>query len=109
VGGGPTPAQIVVVHAGQVVVHQRVGVHDLDRAGDADHRGRAAPHRPVRRHEQRGAHPLARRGEGVGQRLAVALRHLAAEPPGPLGQDAVGPFPRLGQEVHGRWSREISH
>ena len=28
---GPPAAHVVVVHAGQVVVHERVGVHDLDR------------------------------------------------------------------------------
>ena len=33
VAGGPAAAQVVVVHAGQVVVHQRIGVQDFHRAG----------------------------------------------------------------------------
>src|SRR5690606_6145584 len=33
VAGGPSPAEIVVVHAGEVVVHQRVGVDALDGGG----------------------------------------------------------------------------
>ena len=36
VHGGPAAAQVVVVHAGQVVVHQAVGVHRLDRRGGPD-------------------------------------------------------------------------
>ena len=31
--GGPAPTQVVVVHGGQVVVNQGVGVHHLHRAG----------------------------------------------------------------------------
>ena len=31
---GPAPAQVVVVHARQIVVDQRVGVHHLDRGGE---------------------------------------------------------------------------
>ncbi len=45
VGGGLAPAKVVVVHAGQVVVDQRVGVQGFDR--------RRRPGRPtVRRAEQ---------------------------------------------------------
>jgi hypothetical protein len=31
--GGPTPSQIVVVHAGKIVVDERIGVDHLNRAG----------------------------------------------------------------------------
>ncbi len=33
--GGAAAAQIVVVHAGQVVMHQRIGVENFDRSPDA--------------------------------------------------------------------------
>ena len=31
-GGGTAPAQIVIVHAGQIVMHQAVGMQRLDRS-----------------------------------------------------------------------------
>ena len=31
--GGPAPSKIVVIHRGQVVVNQRIGVHHLDGGG----------------------------------------------------------------------------
>ena len=34
-GRGPAAAQIVVVHAGQIVMHQRIGVQGLDGGGRA--------------------------------------------------------------------------
>ena len=33
VAGGAAPTKIVVVHRGKIVVHQRIGVHQLDRTG----------------------------------------------------------------------------
>ena len=35
--GGRAPAQIVVVHGGQVVMNQRIAMHQLQRAGRAQH------------------------------------------------------------------------
>ena len=40
VGGGTAAAEVVVVHAGKVVVDQGVGVHGLDRGGDPGDRRR---------------------------------------------------------------------
>ena len=88
VGGGPAAAQVVVVHAGQIVVHQRVGVHRLDRRGHAGDGGRRAADRAVGRQHQRGAHPLARRAERVRQRLAVPAADLGLEPLGPATSSA---------------------
>ena len=40
-GGGPTAAKIIVVHAGQVVMHERIGVHTF--YGDGGRKGRFIP------------------------------------------------------------------
>ena len=52
VAGRPAAAQVIVVHGGQIVMDERVGVHQLDRAG---------------------------RGEGVGQLAAAGLGGGEAE------------------------------
>ena len=39
--GPPTP-QIVIVHARQIVMHERIGVHDLDCRGEVGRVGNAA-------------------------------------------------------------------
>lgn len=33
VGGGPSATEVVVIHAGEIIVNEGVGVHDLDSAG----------------------------------------------------------------------------
>ena len=43
VRGRPPAAQLVVVHRGQVVVDQRVGVDQLDRGGGGQHRSGVGP------------------------------------------------------------------
>ena len=88
--GGPAAAQVVVVHAGQVVVHQGVGVHGLDRGGDAGDRRRLSADRAVGGEHQRRPHPLAGRPQRVGERLALAPADLGAQPLGPLAEQAVG-------------------
>lgn len=56
--GGTAPAQRVVVHAGQVVVNQRIGVNHFHRAGKIQRLLRAAKH--IRGGEQhRGPQTLA--------------------------------------------------
>ena len=80
VGGRAAAAEVVVVHARQVVVDERVGVHGLDRRGHAGDAGRVGrrPSRNAAEH-QRGAHPLAGGAERVGEGFAVAGRR---SPPG---------------------------
>ena len=46
VGGGLAPPQVVVIHGGQVVMHQRIAMHAFER--------RAGPERPVARHAEKG-------------------------------------------------------
>ncbi len=74
VRGRPPAAQIVIVHRGQVVVRQRIAVHELERG--ARHQGALA-----RRLEQRGgldhqerAQPLSAREAHVAHRVHQALR-----------------------------------
>ena len=35
VHSGPAPAQIIIIHTGQIVMDQRIGVNALERRGDA--------------------------------------------------------------------------
>ncbi len=90
VGRRPAPAQIVVVHAGQVVVHQRIGVQHLDRSGGAQ--------RALFRHAeqgralqgQEGPQPLAAREDGVAHGLTDAGLVPLRRRQQPL-QNGVGP------------------
>ena len=77
--GGLAAAQHVVVHAGQVVVHQRIGVDQLDRgAGDlAAARARAAGHLAGGERQQR-PHALAAAEHGIAHRLVQARRRDVA-------------------------------
>ncbi len=75
--GRPAAAQVVVVHRRQVVVHQRVGVDQLDGAGRAHRRARAA-RRASRRWHRRGRGGCACRGRA---RCSAAPRAVAAGPP----------------------------
>ncbi len=59
VAGRPAAPQVVVVHARQVVVHQRVGVDQLDRRGRAIRAARVATPRPRPRVDQQRPHALA--------------------------------------------------
>ena len=67
--GGLAAAQVVVVHAGQVVVNQRVGVNHLDRAGKGQRRLRFAAAEGVECKHQHGAHALAARLQAVAHGL----------------------------------------
>ena len=92
--------QHVVVHAGQIVVHQRIGVHQLHGAGRAIERLGLALHAFARCPDQQGTHPFATergrvmhglvqaRHDGMrlgyeagdqGLRLRLALLHPGAE------------------------------
>ena len=83
-GGGAATAQIVVIHAGQIVMHQRISVQGFD--GGADAQGPRIRHaeQPRRLQHQEGAQPLAARLDGI----AHGFLHpgLAA---GGLGQHRV--------------------
>ena len=76
VHGRLAAAQDVVVHARQVVVDERIGVDQLDRAGRAQRRRALAVHGVGGgQHEQR-PQPLAAVEDGVAHRLAEAGRRV---------------------------------
>ena len=93
VGGRPAAAQVVVVHTGEVVVHQRVGMHDLDGGCELRHSRLPATAAGFSRGEhQGGAQPLAGRQQAVADR-----RRERVAPPG------VGPgAPRFEGRIHAR-------
>jgi hypothetical protein len=59
VAGGLAPAQVVVVHAGQVVVGQGVNVDQFHRAGGPFDQFGVGAHRLAGGEGQHGPHPLA--------------------------------------------------
>jgi hypothetical protein len=68
----PPAAQVVVVHRREVVVDERVGVDELDRARQRQDRGRVDADRPGRRHREHRADALAPREQRVAHRLLEA-------------------------------------
>ena len=71
--GRPSAPEIVVVHAGQIVMHERIGVHRLDRRGHPKRAMRDQRRTDLRRtqHEKR-PQPLAAGEDGVAHRLVNA-------------------------------------
>ncbi len=69
VGGGAATAQVVIVHAGQVVMHQAVGMQGLD--GRADPQGPAVihPEQPGGVQHQERPQPLAPGHHGIAHGL----------------------------------------
>ena len=69
----PAP-QIVVVHAGEVIVHQRIGMNDFDRGRELrDTRGRRAVEGLVRREDERGAKAFPFPEQAVADHVVPAL------------------------------------
>jgi hypothetical protein len=84
VGGGPAAAQIVIVHAGKIVMHERVSVHGLDRGRCARRKfGFHIEQARALQYEKR-PEPLAAREDRITSRF-VNARMQAAGP----GQDAL--------------------
>ena len=79
VDGGLAAAEVVVVHRRQVVVDQGIGVHHLDRRGDAERRGAGDAELPRAFQHQEAAQPLAAADRGVAHGLEQpGFRPLAA-------------------------------
>src|SRR5256885_2553073 len=74
----PPAPQIVVVHAGEVVVHERIGVHHLDRGTQLGDGAVAAPQRLVGGEHERGSQALTlaeqRVADGGGDRRVEQRR-----------------------------------
>jgi hypothetical protein len=84
VGRGPAAPEIVVVHAGQIVMHQRIGVQHLDR-GCGTQRPRVVDAEQPRAmlHQER-AQPLAARERRIAHRIVDSGMQTVR-----LGQDGV--------------------
>ena len=57
--GRPPPAQVIVIHARQIIMHEAVGMDHFDRGGRPDGMGRVHPVQPRAFHHQEGAQTLA--------------------------------------------------
>ena len=79
VGGGLAVAHGIVVHAGQIVMHQREGVHRLNRQRGAQRGFAAHPVQFGHGHQQQRTQPLAPTDRGMAHRLeepcAAIVRH----------------------------------
>jgi hypothetical protein len=74
VRGGLAAAKVVVVHAGQVVMDERVGVDAFDRAGEGKRRLRLSTQDFGRREADDGTQALAAREDAVSHRLMNRFR-----------------------------------
>jgi len=74
-GGRSSAAHVVIVHARQVIVDERIGVYDLDSGGDS--RCVSLPARSaVRSEDKHASEPLSAAGEGVDDGGANRLRDI---------------------------------
>ena len=95
VHGGPAAAQVVVVHGGQVVVHQRVAVHALEsRGGRQRGLARHAEQTRALEHQER-AQPLAAAERCMAHGCCQPGRR--ALPFRPVQQAGQMPFDKLGR------------
>jgi hypothetical protein len=98
-----TPAtKIVVVHAGEIVVHERVGVHRFNRRCHPGDSRRGTSERPVGAEQERRPHPLPGGAQRVRQRLAVSSAQLGLEVFRPVGEHRIDGFSRFQQQVGAR-------
>jgi hypothetical protein len=77
---GLAAAQHVVVHAGQVVVHQRIGVDQFGGAGRAQRRGLVAADRFAGGQHQQRPQPLAAVEHGIAHGVAQQHGRIDADP-----------------------------
>jgi hypothetical protein len=99
VHGGAPPPEIVVIHAGKVVVHQRVGMNGFDRRRHSSDAARAPTDGAVGPQNQRGTHPLSRRSESIGQRFTVAPTEVGPQVVRPVTQQGVDRLSGLDQQI----------
>jgi len=71
--GRAAPAQIVIIHAGQIIVDQRIAMDHFDRTGDADGGAFGDMEQAGRLHHQEGAQPLAAIEAGITHGLDHAV------------------------------------
>ena len=86
VAGGPPAPEIVVVHCGEVVVDEGIGVDHLQRGGEG--------HRRIRRQAEQGGGGQAQHGAKPFPARKQAVVHGFLEPP--LHGDAVEAVPEVG-------------
>jgi len=77
--GGPTPAEVVIVHARQVVVDEAVGVNHLHGYRRRDRRGICATKGGADEPNEGRPEALAATHQGVGEGLSVAIGSLGGE------------------------------
>jgi hypothetical protein len=101
-GGGPASPEIVVVHAGEIVMHQRIGVNGLYRRRHTADSGRSTTHSPIRRQEQCSPNPLAGRSKRIGKRLPSPSTHLLFEALRPAIQQTIRLLSCFPQQIRNR-------
>ena len=90
-GGGLAPAQHIVIHAGQIVMDERISVHGLQRRADPQRWAGGDVEQAGRRAHQKRPQPLAAGEDGIAHRFLHP------------GVTAMGLGQKLAQHaVHGR-------
>jgi hypothetical protein len=95
----PATAKRIVVHRGQIVVDQRIGVDHLDRAGRGNRRLGIATRGLARQQRQKWPQPLAPCQKAVGHRLAQPIRTLGTEPIDVVGEVPIDQEPLSRQRI----------
>lgn len=98
---GSTTPHVVVVHAWQVVVHERVRVDDLDRGGNPRRISRAA-RCPIGRDNEHAAKPLAAAFKSVDHGGTDGLGQISSFAPGYLSNrpfDVCPVFREMGRSA----------
>jgi hypothetical protein len=101
-GRGPASTQIVVVHAGEIVMNQRIGVNGLDRRRHTADSGRPSTDGPICRQEECGSNPLAGRSKGIGERLPFPSTHLLLQALRPAIQETIRLLSCFPQQIRDR-------
>jgi len=98
-GGGPASTEIVIVHTGEIVMNQRIGMNGLDRRRHTADSGRGSTDGPIRRQEECGSNPLAGRAKGIGERLPFPSTHLLLQALRPAIQETIRLLSSFPQQI----------
>jgi len=101
VRGGTAPPHVVIVHAREVVVYQRVRMDGFHRGGYADRTRAFSTRRAEGSQHQRRSDPLTGASQRIRQRLAFRRRHFGLEPAGPTLEESIGRVSGFGEQLGG--------
>jgi hypothetical protein len=99
VHGRTTSPEIVVVHAGKIVVHQRIGMNRLDCSSHPGYAARASTDGTIGSENQRGTDPLPGGPERIGQCFPVSPAEIGLQVLGPVTEQSLDRLSGLQQQI----------